>query len=62
MRQSATPFLAKLDTACAAGRLLGSAGGGEILPQVLGLQSLVDFHKPHDVRQLSGVSNPASEA
>jgi hypothetical protein len=22
----------------------------------------VDLHKPHDVRQLSGVSNPASEA
>jgi len=22
----------------------------------------VDLHKPHDARQLSGVSNPASEA
>jgi hypothetical protein len=22
----------------------------------------IDLHKPHDARQLSGVSNPASEA
>ena len=26
------------------------------------LQHPLDLHKPHDVRQLSGVSNPASEA
>ena len=26
------------------------------------LMPTVDLHKPHDVRQLGGVSNPASEA
>jgi hypothetical protein len=39
---------------------MASPGGNRT--RHIGLNIHVDLHKPHDVRQLSGVSKPASEA
>jgi hypothetical protein len=35
---------------------------GDFSPVTIRVVDRVDFHNPHDARQLSGVSNPASEA